>query len=144
MTSQTLPLIDIEKVCYTPAGTPVLRDVSLRSDASRIGIVGRNGSGKTSFARVLSGLVAADEGQVRIGGIDGGGLQPAIGAQPRHQIAAGGVGVVVVDGAQPTGPVVQSQRVGLVLGREERPVEKGTVRHQSPSNTGFRLATKAS
>ncbi|HBB84267.1 MAG TPA: cobalt ABC transporter, partial [Sulfitobacter sp.] len=45
MTSPTPPLIDIDRISYTPAGTSVLRDVSLRSDASRIGIVGRNGSG---------------------------------------------------------------------------------------------------
>ncbi|NUH66629.1 ABC transporter ATP-binding protein [Sulfitobacter sp. S0837] len=70
MTSPTLPLIDIDKISYTPGGVPVLRDVSLQSDAARVGIVGRNGSGKTSFARVLSGLVTADQGQVRINGVD--------------------------------------------------------------------------
>ena len=93
MTSPTHPLIDIDRISYTPAGTSVLRDVSLRSDVSRIGIVGRNGSGKTSFARVLSGLVAADEGQVRIGGIDvARDRRRAIGAvgilfqNPDHQI----------------------------------------------------------
>ncbi len=93
MTSPTHPLIDIDRISYTPAGTSVLRDVSLRSDVSRIGIVGRNGSGKTSFARVLSGLVAADEGQVRIGGVDvAHDRRRAIGAvgilfqNPDHQI----------------------------------------------------------
>ena len=93
MTNATLPLIDIDSISYTPGGTPVLRDVSLSSDVARIGIVGRNGSGKTSFARVLSGLVAADEGQVRIAGVDvARDRRRAIGAvgilfqNPDHQI----------------------------------------------------------
>ncbi|UOA33354.1 Biotin transport ATP-binding protein BioM [Sulfitobacter sp. DSM 110093] len=93
MTSPTLPLIAIDDISYTPGGVPVLRGVSLQSDAARIGIVGRNGSGKTSFARVLSGLVAADQGQVRISGIDvAHDRRRAIGAvgilfqNPDHQI----------------------------------------------------------
>ena len=93
MTNSTHPLIDIDRISYTPGGTPVLRDVSLQSDAARIGVVGRNGSGKTSFARVLSGLVAADTGQVRINGVDvAHDRRRAIGAvgilfqNPDHQI----------------------------------------------------------
>ncbi|MFG6566212.1 energy-coupling factor ABC transporter ATP-binding protein [Sulfitobacter sp. 1A13679] len=93
MINATLPLIDIDSISYTPGGTPVLQGVSLSSDAARIGIVGRNGSGKTSFARVLSGLVAADEGQVRIAGVDvARDRRRAIGAvgilfqNPDHQI----------------------------------------------------------
>ena len=93
MTSPTPPLIDIEKISYTPGGVSVLRDVTLQSDAARIGIVGRNGSGKTSFARVLSGLVAADAGRVRINGVDvARDRRRAIGAvgilfqNPDHQI----------------------------------------------------------
>jgi len=93
MTSQTPPLIDIDKISYTPGGVSVLREVTLQSDAARIGIVGRNGSGKTSFARVLSGLVAADTGRVRINGVEvARDRRRAIGAvgilfqNPDHQI----------------------------------------------------------
>ena len=93
MTNPTHPLIDIDRISYTPGGTPVLRDVSLKSDAARIGVVGRNGSGKTSFERVLSGLVAADTGQVRLNGVDvAHDRRRAIGAvgilfqNPDHQI----------------------------------------------------------
>tara|TARA_R110002049_G_scaffold44333_3_gene129923 strand:- start:171749 stop:172483 length:735 start_codon:yes stop_codon:yes gene_type:complete len=70
MTSPTAPLISVEAVQYAPGGVDVLRDVSLQSDARRIGIVGRNGSGKTSLARVIAGLVAPDAGKVRLAGID--------------------------------------------------------------------------
>ncbi|MFV2052159.1 energy-coupling factor ABC transporter ATP-binding protein [Aliiroseovarius sp. YM-037] len=36
----------------------------------RIGVVGRNGSGKSTFARVLCGLIAPDSGTVHVGGTD--------------------------------------------------------------------------
>ena len=49
---------------------PLLKNIGLSAREKRIGIVGRNGSGKTTFARVLSGLVAPDQGEVRICGID--------------------------------------------------------------------------
>lgn len=70
MPSQLSPLIVLDTVDYTPNGMPVLKGISMRSDARRIGIIGRNGSGKTSLARVMAGLVPADRGQVRIAGVD--------------------------------------------------------------------------
>ena len=63
-------LIDLDKVSYTPEGTSVLCDVTLQASERRIGIVGRNGSGKTSLARVLAGLVAPSSGKLRINGVD--------------------------------------------------------------------------
>ena len=93
MTTSSAPLIAIDQVRYAPGGVQVLRGVTLQSDAARIGIVGRNGSGKTSFARVLSGLVAADAGQVRIAGVEvARDRRAALGAvgilfqNPDHQI----------------------------------------------------------
>ncbi len=64
------PEILLDDVRYIPGGQAVLTDVSLRVTEARIGVVGRNGSGKTSFARVLAGLVAPEAGQIRIAGVD--------------------------------------------------------------------------
>jgi biotin transport system ATP-binding protein len=48
----------------------VLRDVTARLTEHRIGVIGANGSGKSTFARLLNGLVLPDRGQVRIDGYD--------------------------------------------------------------------------
>ena len=51
-------------------GRPVLLDLSLSLTEERIGVLGRNGSGKTTFLRLLAGLIAPDQGFVRVDGFD--------------------------------------------------------------------------
>lgn len=63
-------LIELDDVTYAPSGANILSNITFNSNARRIGIVGRNGSGKTSLARVMAGLVSTDAGQVRIAGND--------------------------------------------------------------------------
>ncbi len=70
MPADTAPLILLDDAHYTPGGVSVLSGLTLRADERRIGIVGRNGSGKTSLGRLLAGLVAPDRGRVRIAGAD--------------------------------------------------------------------------
>ena len=48
----------------------VLKDVNLSIGEHRIGVIGANGSGKSTFARLLNGLLIPDEGTVRVDGID--------------------------------------------------------------------------
>ena len=69
-TSDPAVAIACEGLWLTRGDRPVLRDVTLRSDARRIGIVGRNGSGKTTLARLLAGLIAPDRGTLRLHGVD--------------------------------------------------------------------------
>lgn len=58
---------------YPDAGgglTRVLREVTVRFDEHRIGVIGANGSGKSTFARMLNALVVPTQGQVFIDGLD--------------------------------------------------------------------------
>lgn len=67
-----MPLIEIDDVTHSYAGQrrPVLHDVSVRLDEHRIGVIGANGSGKSTFARLLNGLILPDRGSVRVDGHD--------------------------------------------------------------------------
>lgn len=53
-----------------PATRKLLSDITLTLDEHRIGIIGANGSGKSTFARLLNGLQLPTRGQVCINGRD--------------------------------------------------------------------------
>ncbi|GAA4197737.1 ABC transporter ATP-binding protein [Microbacterium oryzae] len=63
-------IIELAGVGVTAGETPILRDVSVRLDARRIAVIGANGSGKSTFARLLNGLVAPSAGRVHVHGMD--------------------------------------------------------------------------
>ncbi len=65
-----MPLIETVGVTHRYGERTVLADVDVRLDEQRIGIVGANGSGKSTFARLLNGLVLPTEGRVRVDGLD--------------------------------------------------------------------------
>ena len=71
-----MPLIEVSGVTHAygdgPSRRVVLRDVSVSLSEQRIGIVGANGSGKSTFVRMLNGLVLPTEGTVRVDGLDTG------------------------------------------------------------------------
>jgi ABC-type multidrug transport system fused ATPase/permease subunit len=54
-----------------PGGPPVLRDIDLAIDAgTRVAIVGETGSGKSTFAKLLTRLMDPVEGAVLLDGVD--------------------------------------------------------------------------
>ena len=48
---------------------PVLTNVSVTLTENRIGVIGDNGSGKSTFARLLNGLLIPDTGAVLVNGV---------------------------------------------------------------------------
>ncbi|MDK3256705.1 energy-coupling factor ABC transporter ATP-binding protein [Blastococcus capsensis] len=62
--------IELRGVSHRYGDRPVLRDVDLHLTEARIGVVGANGSGKSTFARLLNGLVVPTAGQVLVDGLD--------------------------------------------------------------------------
>lgn len=59
----------LENIRYAREITQVFDGFSLRLDQRRVGIVGRNGSGKSQLARLIAGLAAPDQGQVTVNGV---------------------------------------------------------------------------
>jgi biotin transport system ATP-binding protein len=62
--------IELRGVGHLYGDRVVLSDLDLRLTERRIGIVGANGSGKSTFARLLNGLVVPTTGSVLVDGLD--------------------------------------------------------------------------
>jgi biotin transport system ATP-binding protein len=62
--------IRLTNAAVSLGGKPVLSDLSLTLTEARIGIVGRNGSGKTTMLRLIAGLIEPTAGTVRIGEVN--------------------------------------------------------------------------
>ncbi|WP_375386185.1 energy-coupling factor ABC transporter ATP-binding protein [uncultured Microbacterium sp.] len=63
-------LISLSGVAVDRGGRRILEDVSVQLDQRRIAVVGANGSGKSTFARLLNGLVTASAGTISVHGLD--------------------------------------------------------------------------
>jgi len=66
----SLAPITLDGVSVQFDGRTVLRDVSVELTAATIAVIGANGSGKSTFARLLNGLVAPTHGTVSVQGLD--------------------------------------------------------------------------
>lgn len=69
-----MPVIDVVDVTHVygqhTAARTVLREVSVTLAEQRVGVIGANGSGKSTFARLVNGLVIPTTGSVRVDGLD--------------------------------------------------------------------------
>ncbi len=68
-----MPVIDVRDVTHRfddrLGATPVLCEVSVTMSEQRVGVVGANGSGKSTFARLINGLVVPSQGEVTVDGL---------------------------------------------------------------------------
>ncbi|WP_323035626.1 ABC transporter ATP-binding protein [Pararhodobacter sp.] len=62
--------VQLTDVVFSRDGRPVFDGLSLKLHESRIGLIGRNGAGKSQLLRLIAGLAAPDQGIVRLGDCD--------------------------------------------------------------------------
>ena len=63
-------MIEVRGVSHRYGDRPVLSDVEVTLAEHRVGIVGANGSGKSTFVRMINGLVLPSDGHVAVDGLD--------------------------------------------------------------------------
>ena len=73
-------LIEFESVSVSFDAKTALDNINLKLDQKRIGVIGLNGSGKSTFARLLNALIAPTSGTVTVGEIN-----PATNAKAARQ-----------------------------------------------------------
>jgi biotin transport system ATP-binding protein len=62
--------VELDGVSHSYGDRTVLREVSVVLAEHRVGVIGSNGSGKSTFARLLNGLVVPTAGRVTVDGLD--------------------------------------------------------------------------
>ncbi|SJN24267.1 ATPase component BioM of energizing module of biotin ECF transporter [Microbacterium esteraromaticum] len=62
--------ITLDDVRLEVDGAVLLRDVTLRLNSTRTAVIGANGSGKSTFGRLLNGLRSPTAGTIRVHGLD--------------------------------------------------------------------------
>ncbi len=84
-------MLKVESLHVSIQSVEALRGLSLRvADGAMVGLVGRNGAGKTSLMRAVMGHLAARQGRVSFDGQD-------LGKQPPHARARLGIGYMPED-----------------------------------------------
>ena len=63
-------MIEVFNVNHRFGERHVLQDISLSISERRVGVIGANGSGKSTFVRLLNGLLIPDEGTITVDGVD--------------------------------------------------------------------------
>lgn len=100
-------MLELKDIRATYGTTPVLHGITLRADASSfLGIVGRNGVGKTTTLRTIVGLMPLTTGQVELDGVP-------LAGRATHDIARMGVAYVPENrGVFPSLTVMESLTLG--------------------------------
>ena len=84
-------MLETRSLDVSIAGTPILRGATLAiRPGTTVGLIGRNGAGKTTFMRAVMGLLPYDGGDVLLS-------NEAVTAEPAHTRAQRGVGYMPED-----------------------------------------------
>ncbi|KAL6230041.1 hypothetical protein BDW75DRAFT_80329 [Aspergillus navahoensis] len=141
--------IEIESltVAYAPDLLPVLRNLNFSTRAGeRVGVVGRTGAGKSSFAMTLLRCLDVREGTIRIDGVDIGciklrDLRERVGLISQNPIVFAGTVREVLDPFNQhddTELLSALHRVGLSMSAPSGArTPTSSEEHDAPSNTTF-------
>jgi ATP-binding cassette subfamily F protein uup len=114
-----MPLVTIRNLSLRFRGPPLLDDVTCHVEAGqRVGLLGRNGAGKTSLMRLLAGAIQPDAGSVEFVP----GATVALLQQDVPQDLAGSVREIVASGLPAVAPEAAwqgEQAVSQILSRME-------------------------
>ncbi len=105
--------LDVEDLSVRFGGVHALNGVTFTAEAgSIVGLIGANGSGKTTTLDVISGLVKPQSGRVRLDGTDLGGVPPRRAPRRRHG--------PLVPGLPPLPRALGARRAAVERGRAPR------------------------
>ncbi len=115
MDTAAAPIVEASGLHVYYVQSHVLHGVSIAVRAGEaVGLLGRNGMGKTTLIRALLGLVPASRGRVHVGGID-------VTQQPTERIVRHGIGYVPEGrGIFPNLSVRENLVMGARAGRDGR------------------------
>jgi len=106
-----MPLVTIRNLTLRFRGPPLLDDVTCHVEAGqRIGLLGRNGAGKTSLMRLLAGAIQPDAGEV----VFAPGAAVALLQQDVPQDLGGSVQDIVAAGLPAAGEAAWQQEQAVV------------------------------
>jgi zinc transport system ATP-binding protein len=76
--------IEAENLSFAYGKTPVLEDITLRIEAGEfVAVIGPNGGGKSTFLKLILGLLQPASGMLRVMGTEPGKASPKIGYVPQ-------------------------------------------------------------
>ena len=102
-----MPLVTLRNLSLRFRGPPLLDDVTCHIEAGqRIGLLGRNGAGKTSLMRLVAGVIQPDAGTIDFAP----GARVALLQQDVPQDISGAVHDIVASGLPPAAPESAWQR----------------------------------
>ncbi|MEV8267816.1 ABC transporter ATP-binding protein [Microbacterium sp. NPDC076911] len=81
------PLLTVSGLNVSYGRVHILQDVAFEMGAEPLGMVGRNGMGKSTLAQALTGMLPLDSGKIDFAGVDIAGRKPA-------QVNRAGIGYV--------------------------------------------------
>jgi len=135
-----MALLSLQKISLAFGGPPLLEEICLQMEAGeRISILGRNGTGKSTLMKIISGEQQSDSGEV----VRRPELRVARLGQDVPEEVAGSIFEVIASGLGGTGELLRRYHqlsLELEAGGDDRVLERlGRVQHELEAAGGWEL-----